>query len=181
MILDALVNFVQVGSPLSLVGGAGVAIPSNVYDELGLGVGVAPTNIIGTRSTFGADLGIGDHKPQLEVVIGAGAITANAATLNIAFQGAPDTGAAGGYLPGTWQTFVETGPLTAAQLVANRVCARFDWPPAFIESNLPRFMRLLFSPLAATNFTTLTVAYAIVTMGRDDQSNKFAAKNFAVA
>ena len=44
MIVDNLLSFIPIGGNLSLVGGAGVAIPStNTYDFLGLGVGVAPT------------------------------------------------------------------------------------------------------------------------------------------
>ena len=61
MLLDALLNFVQVGSPLSLVAGAGVAIPSpGIIDLLGLGVGVGPTErIIGLPQSgfFGEDSG----------------------------------------------------------------------------------------------------------------------------
>lgn len=181
MLLDSLMNFVPVGFNQSLVGAAGVAIPSvNTYDILGVGVGQAPPNIIGNVNIFGSDTGIGDQRPLVEVLMGIAAVTANSATLNIAFQGAPDTGLAGGYQPGTWQTFVETGPLTAAQLIAGAKLARFDWPPAFPEGLNPRYLRLLFQVLAATNFTAGTISAAIVTMARDDQANKFAAKNFTV-
>lgn len=180
MILDALVQFVSLGAPLSLVAGGGIPIASPILDALGLGVGVAPTNIIGTRTLFGIDWGLGAKKPQLETVIGTGLVTGNAATLNIAFQGAVDTGAAGNYQPGTWITLVETGFIAVANLGANAIAARFDWPPAFPIATLPRFFRMLFSPSGVTNFTAGTVAYSIVTMGRDDQSNRYAAKNFAV-
>lgn len=187
MLLDALVTFVMPppqGTPLSLVGGAGVSFPSQVYDLLGLGVGVAPTDrIIGLPNSgvFGEDSGIGGVKPQVEVIIGTALTAVGGSTLNIAFQGAPDTGASGSYQPGTWQTFVETGPLTAAQLAANTVCARFDWPPAFPVSARPRFLRLLFSPSAGGSFSAGTIAGAIVTMVRDDQANKYAPQNFTVA
>lgn len=184
MLIDSLVSFVPIGSPLSLVGAAGVDFASSVYDLLGLGVGVAPSErIIGLPASgvFGEDAGIGRIRPLVQVNIGTGLVTANAATLNVAFQGAIDTGAAGNYAPGAWQTFVETGPMTAAQLVAQAICARFDFPPAFPANFQPRYLRLLFDVSAATNFTAGTVASAIVTMVRDDWAEKNAAKNFSVA
>jgi hypothetical protein len=182
MLTDALVAFVPIGGNLSLVGAAGAAIPSTfVYDILGAGVGVAPPNIIGNATLFGSDMGIGGLKPQVEAVIGTALASANGSTLNVAFQGADDTGLAGGYLPGPWQTFVETGPITVAQGTAGTVVARFDFPPAFPANFNPRFLRLLFQVPAAGNFTAGTISSAIVTMVRDDQSNKFAAANYKVA
>lgn len=184
MLIDSLVSFVPIGAPLSMVLGAGIAAPSNVYDLLGLGVGVAPSErIIGQPSTgvFGEDAGIGGKKPQVQVNVGIGFVTANAATLNVAFQGAADTGSAGNYQPGTWQTFVETGALTAAQLAAQTILGRFDFPPAFPANFSPRFLRLLFQVPAATNFTAGSIASAIVTMVRDDLAQKFAARNYAAA
>lgn len=182
MLLDALLTFIAPGSPVSLVAGAGVAIPSTqVIDILGLGVGVAPTErIIGNRTVFGEDSGIGGMKPQVQVNIGTGLVAVGGSTLNVAFQGAPDTGAGGGYLPGAWQTFVETGPMTAAQLAANAICARFDWPPAFPVSFQPRYLRLLFSPSAGGSFSAGTVSSAIVTMDRDDWSEAYMPRNFSV-
>ena len=189
MILDALLNFVPIGGNLSLVAGAGVAIPStNVIDILGLGVGVAPSErIIGTPASgvFGSDTGLGMDKPQVQVNIGTTPTAGTGTpTLNVAFQGAPDTGAGGGYLPGAWQTLVESGPYTVAQLAAavgNYPIARFDWPPAFPPGLQPRYLRLLFSPAAATAFGAGMIASAIVTMVRDDWSEKYAARNFSFA
>lgn len=175
MITDALVNFVPIGSAVAILG---VAVPSNVYDVLGSGVGTAPANIIGNRTLFGSDVGIGGVRPQLQVATGLAFVTAAGATLNCAMQGAPDTGAAGNYQPGAWQTLEETGALTAAQLAAATLFARFDWPPAFPANLNPRFYRLLFTPSAA--FTAGTIANAIVTMVRDDQANKFAPRAYTV-
>jgi hypothetical protein len=184
MLLDATLNFVAPGSPLSLVGGAGVSIPSTgIIDLLGLGVGVAPSErIIGLPQSgvFGEDAGIGGVKPQVQVNIGTALAAVGGSTLNVAFQGAPDQGAAGNYQPGTWQTFVETGPMTAAQLAANAVCARFDFPPAFPPGARPRYLRLLFSPSTGGSFSAGTVSSAIVTMVRDDYAIKYAPANFAV-
>lgn len=185
---DAQLAFVPIGGNLSMVGGAGVAIPSNVLDLLGQGVGTAPANIIGTASVFGEDPGVGRYKPEINIALAAAPAfaSANAATLNVQFQGAEDQGAAGNYQPGAWQTFVETGYLTLAQLQAlqsgaNAGPIRLDWPPAFPANFAPRYIRLNFQPLAATNFTAGLVASALVVTVRDDQSNKFAAKNFVVA
>ena len=88
------------GELLDLVGGAGVSFRSGIIDLLGLGVGVAPQSIIGTRTLFGADMGIDDQKLQLLCTTGTAFATSNAATLNVQFQGAVDTGAGGGYQPG---------------------------------------------------------------------------------
>jgi hypothetical protein len=178
---DALLALVPIGAPLSLVGAAGVSIPSpNVIDLLGQGVGQAPANIIGNAALFGEDAGIGGIRPQLNVTVGTSLVTATAATLNAAIQGAADTGAGGNYQPGTWQTLEETGPLTAAQLVSGVLLARFDFPPAFPSNLRPRFIRLLFQIPTGTSFTAGTVASAIVTLVRDDQANKYQPNNYTV-
>ncbi len=179
---DALLAFVPIGGNLSLVGAAGIAIPStNIIDLLGQGSGQAPANIIGNAAVFGEDPGVGAFRPELNVLIGTALATGNAATLNIALQAAIDTGAGGGYLPGTWTTIVESGAMAVANLVAGAVPFRVPWLPTFPANLRPRFLRLLFSPAAATNFTAGTISSAIVTLVRDDQANKFAAKNYSVS
>ena len=55
MITDALVNFVNVNSPLAILG---ANVRSAVYDILGSGTGTAPANIFGTATLFGEDTGI---------------------------------------------------------------------------------------------------------------------------
>lgn len=183
MLLDSQLSFVPPGGNLSLVAAAGVDVPStNVIDLLGQGVGTEPQNIIGNRTVFGADAGIGGIRPQVEVIIGTGLVTATVATLNVAFQGAADQGAAGGYLPSTWRTLVETGEMAVADLIASAICARFDFPPSFPVNFQPRYLRLLFQVPAATLFTAGTIAAAIVAMVRDDLANKYGAgKNYVVA
>lgn len=192
MITDALCNFVPIGGNLSLVGGAGVAIPSpGIYDFLGLGVGVAPNERIwGTPTTFGqADaMGVGNQRPELNISVGTGLVSAAGARLNVALQGAADQGAAGNYQPGTWNTFAESGPITAANAPANTVIFRCPWLPPFPANLRPRYLRLLFTPLATDAapatplaFTAGTIASAIVVMSRDDLFNKYSAKNFTVA
>lgn len=182
MITDALLAFVPIGGNLSVVAAAGVDTPSNVIDLLGLGVGVLPANdsIIGNPTTFGAPdaMGVGGLRPELNVTIGTALATATSATLNAALQAAADDGTGN---PSTWQTLVETGELTAAQCAANTVIARFPWVPPFPANLRPRFLRLLFQVPAATLFTAGTIASALVVPCRDDQFNKFAAKNYTVA
>jgi len=180
---DALVSFVLPFAPLSLVAGAGINIPSAVLDLLGQGVGMAPGNIIGNvyNNQFGTDFGIGGDRVMLDIVIGTGLVTGDSCTLNLAVQAAADTGATGSYAPGTWQTLVETGPLTAAQCVAQTRIARFDWPPSFPETMPPpRYVRLLAQVPSGLNFTAGTIAFALATSGRDDYTIRYAARNYAV-
>lgn len=184
MFLDAQLSFVPVGSPLSIVAGAGIDVPStNVIDLLGLGAGNPPTNvIIGNVTNFGAPdaMGVGGLRPELLVNVGDAFVTGTSATLNVALQGAPDAGTPT-WQPGTWQTIAETGELTAAQLTAEQTIMRMPWLPPFPANLRPRFLRLLFQVPAATLFTAGTIANAVVVPCRDDQFQKYAAKNYSVA
>lgn len=179
MITDAALAFVNIGAPLSLVAAAGVAIPSGIVDMLGVGVGVAPPSIIGNVSLFGqpAAMGVG-ARPELVVNMGIAAASANAATLKVQFQAAADLGVGGGYQPGPWQTLAETDQLTVAQLAALTEIARFPYLPPFPENLRPRYLRLNFAVLAATNFTAGSIQNALPTLMRDDYFAKNAAKNF---
>jgi hypothetical protein len=178
MLTDSLVNFLPYGSNLAITS---AAVRSNIYDELGLGIGVtAPVagTIIGNASVFGADLGVGRERPLLISAIGT--TFAGSGTLTIAVQGAID---AGGGIPGPWQTFVQSPAYTVAQLVANGPAnsgfiGRFDWPPEYPDGFNPRFISLLFTPSAT--FTAGTIAWSMVTMSTPTLNNKFAAANFAV-
>lgn len=179
---DALLNFVPPGIPLSLVGAAGVNIPSQILDLFGVGVGQPVPSIIGQAVVAGSPdaMGTGMLRPELVVSIGTTLVTATAATLNTALQAAIDTGAGGGYQPGTWNTLIETGPIAVASLIAGTVIARFPWVPPFPENLRPRFLRLLFQVPAATDFTAGTIGWATVTFVRDDLFNKQAVGNFVV-
>lgn len=181
MITDALLNFVPPGAPLSCVGATGVDFPStNTVDELGSGVGTPPANVIGTATVFGSDYGVNGNRPLIEAVVGTAFTTVDAATLNVAIQGAADLGASGGYEPDTWVTYSETGEIAAAELTAGQKI-KLDWSPAFPEGTIPRYYRLLFQTPTGTQFTAGTIAFAIVTMVRDEPTNRQAAKNFTVA
>ncbi len=180
MMLDALLSFVPLGVPLSLVAGLGVDVPSpNVIDLMGDGVGTALQNIFGNSAVPGvADAhGIGSKRPELVIAIGTGLVTVTAATLNAQLQGAPDNGVGGA---GAWSTFGESGPITAAQGVANAIIARLPWLPPWPFNQRPRFLRLNFEIPAATQFTAGTIGYALVTTSRDDIAQIYGARNYAM-
>jgi hypothetical protein len=179
---DVLVEFQSPqAAPASMVGAAGVNIQiGSVIDLLGVGQGQAPPNIIGNASLFGQDPGIGIWVPEVEITVGTAFTTGNAATANIAFQYAPDTGAAGGYLPGAWETAAETGAKPVSEMTANQVL-RMKVPPTPPNTPTPRFARLLFQVPAATNMTAGTITWAGIIQGRDDLQNKNAANNYVVA
>lgn len=173
MITDALVNFIPIGTSLAVTT---IPVRTSIYDILGSGVGTAPQNIIGTRTLFGSDVGIGGVKPQLECPVMTAFV--GGTSLNIAFQGAPDPGVAGNYTPaaGDWKTLVETGAILTANLTLGQILARFDFPPAFPPNLNARFLSLLFTPVGT--FTAGALG-AIVTMVRDDQANKYGARNYS--
>ena len=174
---DALLSFVPIGGNLSLVtGGANAVASTNIIDLLGNGVGTAPTSIIGTATVFGTDMGIPQMRPEINCVTGS-ANWAGGTSLTVALQGAVDSGTPT-YQPGTWITFGEVPGLTTAELLANTVIARLPWLPAWPQNILPRYLRLLFTPVGT--YTTGVIGSAIVTIVRDDQSNRYAAKNFVV-
>lgn len=190
MITDALCAFVAIGGNLSLVAGNNITIPSNVFDLLGNGVGQAPTNIIGNATVFGEDPGVGGRRPELNITIGTGLTGAVGQQLKVALQAAIDQGAAGNYQPGTWTDIASQDGIALANISggasAGSVIARFPFLPTMPASLRPRFLRLLFSPMTASalpsgSFTAGTISSALVTMVRDDQANKYAARNYAVA
>lgn len=184
---DALLSFVPIGTALSLVAGAGVDVRApGIIDLLGLGVGVVAPNsngnpIIGNVTTFGSPDagGVGGIRPELNITVGTAAVAGTGTpTLNVQLQAAADDGTGN---PGTYQTIGESGALTVAQLTANTVIARLPWLPPFPENLRPRFLSLNFEIPAATAFSALTIASALVTTVRDDWFQRQAAKNYAVS
>jgi hypothetical protein len=169
MMVDALLNFVQPGAAaVSVVGAAGAIVQIGAtIDLLGPGVGVAPPGIIGNTSLWGHDPGPGRVKPEIRINIGTAFATGNAAQGEFAIQYAPDTGAAGGYQPGTWEDAETTGFKPVTELSANQTI-RMDLPPAPPNTLMPRFMRLIMRPTSATNMSAGTVTFAGPTMGPDD-------------
>lgn len=174
MIVDQLVSFLPPGSNLAITN---ASRRSNILDLLGIGVGVTPAQgnlIIGNRTLFGEDAGLGGVKPQVQCVVGTA--FSGGTSLQVLFQGAEDDGTGN---PDTWTTLIETPAIVTASLVANFVFGRFDFPPAAPVDFQPRFLSLYFVPVGT--FAAGTVANAVVTMGRPDQANKYAPGNFVVA
>lgn len=135
---------------------------TNAYDLLTgnalavTGAAYTTNAIIGNASVFGEDLGLGRGvgTPSVEVFSGAG--TPGAATsLNISFDGAVDAGT--GNTSGlTWTTYIQTGAVPLASILASSRLAAFDWPRRQVASALPRFISLNYTVVGA-NFTGLTV------------------------
>ncbi len=191
MMLDAgLPPFISPnGPPVSAVGAAGASIIfPGIVDILGIGVGNAPPSVIGNPASgfFGQDAGLGIWKLDIQINIGTAFVTGTAATANFSLQGAPDTGAAGGYQPGTWEDFGETGPKAASELVAATTLGkgvfRMAFPPAPPNTLTPRYYRMIMKVPTATDFTAGTISAAFMVQGRDDFfSAQQAASNFVVA
>lgn len=181
-LLDALLNFVPVGGNLSLVGPASSVFLSQVVDQLGVGVGIAPPSIIGNQSNFGQDGGVGGLRPELFIGIGTAVVATASSTLKIAFQGAADPGAAGNWTPASsaWTDIVSQDNIAAANLTANAIPARFPWLPTMPPNLRPRFYRLAFTVSALGAFTAGTIAFAAVTTVRDDYAARYAQKNYSV-
>lgn len=182
MQLDALVSFLQFGAPpVSAVAAAGATIPiGNVIDLLGNGVGQAPTAIIGNTTLWGADPGIGRVKPEIFANVGTAFATSDSCTAQFSLQYAADTGAAGGYLPGTWYDSSQTQAHAASVMTAGQVI-RMDITPAPPEVPTPRFVQLVMKTPSGEVFTAGTITSAGVTMARDDNTSKNQAANYVVA
>lgn len=181
MILDANLAF---SSAQSLITNASTA-STNVLD-LATGVctssasyPITPNLTFGTATVFGEDLGIGSGiVPKFSISLLTTFLTASAATLNVAIQGAVDNG--GGTIAGlTWTTYDETGPIAAAQLLLN-TSIRMWWPHRIVGAALPRFIRLLYQLPAATSFTAGSINLAILTLTRDDWSAGAYPANYTV-
>jgi hypothetical protein len=183
MLTDGLLAFVPLGGNLSLIAAANSVILSSVVDQLGVGVGQAPPSIIGNQSTYGADMGVGGHRPELNISIGTAVVATASSTLKIAFQGAADPGAAGNYTPaaGDWTDIVSQDGIKAANLTANAIPFRVPWLPTMPPGLRPRFYRLAFTISSLGSFTAGTIASALVTTIRDDYAARYAQKNYSVS
>jgi len=173
MINDALVNFIPLTTPLDLGNGVAGDYASSIIDLLGQGDGTTPNNIFGNATYFGEDPGIGRFRPQIEVLVTEAFV--GGTSLQVKFQAAPDDA---DHVASTWTTLVETPAIATASLTLSQVLARFDFPPAFPAGLNPRFLRLLFTTVGVF---TAGMVLAPVVMVRDDQSNKFIPRNYAVA
>jgi len=172
MLLDSLVSFIPINTPLALT--TGTINSSPVIDLLGSGEGTAPANIIGNASLFGANAGIGLIKPMMEVLVTTTFV--GGTSVQVKYQGAPDT--AGTHLAGSYTTIAETPAIVTASLTAGTRIALWDFFPDVPENLNPRYLRLSF--VIVGTFSAGAVV-APVTLGRDDYSEKFAPSNFVVA
>lgn len=107
------------------------------------------------------DIGAGDDPSlKLAVIVGAAFTTSNSATLNIQLQASPDDS--------NWTTIIETGPLTAAQLLANIKVFKTDVPLTGIAN---RYLRLQYVVAASTAFTAGNIGFAGIVLNRSDILN----------
>lgn len=151
------------------------AASTNTIDLTGVGSGNAPNLSFGNASTFGEDLGIGDGEAIPKVYVAITTAFATLTSLNIAFQGAPDSGS---NTPGTWTTYGETGAIPVASLTLNGVIRLF-WDPVQIAAALPRFIRLYYT-VAGSNATAGALSAYILIQRDDNIVGKYPA-GFAVA
>lgn len=165
-IMDVLVGFVNQAAPLSLVAGSGVDVPTDPIDLMGAGAGTTVANIWGNSTLpFSPDArGVGMPVPQLDILIGTAATTGSSATANFQLQGAEDNGSGS---PGSWQTYRETGALTAAQMTAGQRI-RLDFAPPLPLNDRPRFLRINVEIPAGTTFTAGTILSIQPVTTRDD-------------
>lgn len=180
MLVDSKVAFVPIGTPLSLVAAAGVDVPTDPYDILGDGPGTPVRNIYGNSTLPGqADaMGVGPSRPEMVIGVGTAAVNGTGTPgLIVQFQAAPDDGSGN---PGTYETLWQSDEYLAADLTAGAQLARIPWVPPIPENLRPRFLRLNFAISAAEAFSAGTIAYAVVTVTRDDIYQKQAAKNYTI-
>lgn len=182
---DALTCFVQPGGAASLVGAASATVQIGaVLDLLGVGVGMAPPSIIGVNrlnSLYGVDPGSGKGKPEIEVTFST-APAAASGTFAYAVQYAPDTGAAGGYQPGTWETAYQTAAAAVTEYTASNA-VRMDVPPSPPGTPQPRFVRMVMVPSSGALMTAGVVNFAGIVMARgsDILSAQNMPSNYTVA
>lgn len=174
MQIDQQLTFVGIGAaPVSLVGAAGALIQiGGTIDMLGQGVGVAPQGVIGNpfNGFYGVDPGPGMLKPTLAGRIGTALATGNAATVEFVLQVASDTGAAGGFQPGTWEDWVTAGVQAVGAYPVNSKI-RMDFTPLPNSTPAARYMRFIMRPLTATNLSAGTCTFAGLVMADDDLQN----------
>lgn len=182
MILDSLLAFSNAQSLITntSTGSSAVIDLASGGANTGTTYAVVPNLSFGNAAVFGEDLGTGSGMNDLHIGIYLGTtfLTANSATLNVAFQGAVDNG--GGTFSGlTWTTYSETGAIPAASLVSPGTI-RMVWPHRAIAAALPRFVRLLYQLPGSTAFTAGSINYAGVMLSRDDWTAGFYPANFIV-
>ena len=157
---QAITATAQSTNAYDILNGGTLAVASGAYTS---------TAIIGNASTFAEDLGLGRGKgtPAIEVFSGTGTpITAT--SLQIAAQGAPDAGT-GNTSGVTYTTYIETGAIPIASILASTRLAAFDFPRRQVGAALPRFIALDYI-VGGSNFAGLTVTSYINLGGSSAQT-----------
>ena len=126
-----------------------------LFDPTGTSITVsAPsTNILDLGSQ--RDLGIGDPKLEVEIVVQQSFAALGAATLNVQIQSSVDNV--------TWSTLAESSPIAVAALTQGRQILRIDLPadqPAQ-TAGIGRYLRLYYA-VATGPFTAGQVLSALV-------------------
>lgn len=115
----------------------------------------------GNASRFGEDLGAGTGPgmdPVIVARVGLVMTSTASATLNIQFQGSTDGT--------TWDTYVESGAIAVAKLVAGQKIAAWTWPHRGPSASLPRYVRMNYVPSVGA-ISTGTI-FAAIALTRDD-------------
>lgn len=116
------------------------------------------TNIIDLVNA--RDMGIGDD-PALKLLCVITTAFAGGTSLQVQFQGAPNSGGS----PGTWTTYVETTALAEADLTAGRYILPMDIPRPPPGIAMPRFYRLQYVTVGTH---TGGAIYAAIILDRQD-------------
>jgi hypothetical protein len=155
MILDMYSTLEPKGT--TLVGLTGAQASAQAIDLAGPVIG----------GSQGRDMGAAGMGLPLTVALNGITASGTATTLQLDFQGAPDNGSGA---PGTWTTYVSTGPMTVAEIEAltgEAYAFGINVPARPPGVPLPRFYQLL-KTVAGGTLTAGTI-FAGLTTGRDDQ------------
>jgi len=132
----------------------------------------SPSDIWGTATYFGEDLGIGKGLGTPRILVNTGTVFATLTSLQVAFQGAPNNAtaqASGNRSDLVFVTYIESAAIGVALLTANSRIMSFDWPMRETGQALPRFVQLDYI-VGGSSATTGTIT-ADVTLGDDDATN----------
>lgn len=135
------------------------------------------------KTNLAEDIGRGDGVaiPKVACFVTTAGVSAGGATLQVQLQGAADTGASEpGGTPDTYTTYAETpaAAYVAADLIAGRKIAAFDWPQVPSGKVLPRYLRLNYV-IGTSTFSALKVFAGIVLQRQDNNVGDYP-ENFVV-
>lgn len=114
----------------------------NQFDPVASAITVTrdSTNIIDLGAA--RELGIGeDYAVNLDIRVDTAFTAAGAATLTIAFQGAPDSSGS----PGTWTTYAQSAAMAVADLTAGVKLFPIKLPHRALGAAIPRYYKLVYT------------------------------------